>query len=248
MTDATRGIRAARRFETTRWSLVVSAADASDGTSRRALDELCRAYWYPVYAFARRSGRDTESARDLTQGFFAELLEKGYLGQADRARGRFRTFLLTAFRHHASKDRERESAIKRGGGVEHVALELDYDDGERRYRLEASDAESPERAFERRWALELLSGVLRSLRDDYRATGKGAMFDLLEPSLSHERGSKPFGEVAAEVGMSEAAVKVAAYRMRRRYRDRLRAAIQATVADPEDVDDELRHLRGAVAR
>jgi RNA polymerase sigma-70 factor (ECF subfamily) len=233
----------AARFATTRWSLVVAAGSATSPESRDALATLCAACWYPLYAFARRGGAGPEEAEDLVQGFFALLLEKGWLRQADRDRGRFRTFLLAAFRHHAAHERDRARARKRGGGVR--PLSLDVSSAESRYRLEPADDRTPERLYERRWALDLLERALADLRADY-AGDRAPVYEALRPHLVG--GAAPgLAEVGATLGMTEGATKVALHRLRRRYRDVLRATIERTVADPAEVDDEIRHLLEALA-
>jgi RNA polymerase sigma-70 factor (ECF subfamily) len=223
----------------------VAAGDAGGSPeSRDALEALCAACWFPLYAFARRAGSSREEAEDLVQGFFANLLEKGWLRQADRERGRFRTFLLAAFRHHTAHERDRERAQKRGGGARR--LSLDFAEGETRYRAEPADAETPERLYERRWAVALLDRALADLRAAY----SGDRADVFEALRPHLTGGAPEGLAAtgAAIGLSEGATKVALHRLRRRYREVLRAAIGETVADPADVDDEIRHLLGALAR
>ena len=236
-----------RRFETTHWSIVIAAGAAADTAGRAALESLCAAYWYPLYAFERRFGTRAEEARDLVQGFFAELLEKDVLRQADRARGRFRTFLLAAFRHFVSREREKERALKRGGG--RALLPLDFEDGESRFLREPVDDRTPERLFERRWALTLLDGAVARLRDEHREAGREDLFEALRWTIGAGGAAEaPWAEVGARLGMSEGAVKVAAHRLRRRYREVLRAAIAETVADPSDVDDEIRHLLEALAQ
>jgi RNA polymerase sigma-70 factor (ECF subfamily) len=234
------------RFATTRWSIVVAAGAAEDTVGRAALESLCAAYWYPLYAFERRGGTAAEDARDLVQGFFAELLEKDYLAQADRERGRFRTFLITAFRHFASKEREKARALKRGGGRR--PLPLDFEDGESRYLREPADERTPERLFERRWALTLLDEAMARLLEEHRAAGREALFDALRGTLGGAGAGpeEPYAALGARLGMSEGALKVAVHRLRRRYRDVLRAAIAETVADPAEVDDEIRQLLGAL--
>lgn len=238
--------RVPARFVTTHWSLVVAAADDDSEPARSALAELCETYWYPLYAFARRTGADPDAARDLTQGFFVELLAKGYLAQADRTRGRFRTFLLAAFRHFRSKEREKAHALKRGAGE--LPLSLDYEVGERTYIAEPRESVTPEDLYERHWALTLLARVMEGTRFEYEQAGKGLLFELLEPTLSGHGVSSSYRAIGERVGMSEAAVKVAAHRLRRRYQDRLRATVAATVADPSEVDGELRDLIAAVGK
>ena len=228
------------RFATTHWSLVVSAGSDSSPEGRAALESLCASYWYPLYAFARRGGAEAHAAQDLVQGFFAELLEKDWIRQADRGRGRFRTFLLAAFRHHASHEREKARALKRGGGRK--VLPLDFETGEGRYQLEPADERTPERLFERRWALTLLDAALARLREEHERSGRLDLFEALRGTLVAGGASSPWAEVGAKLGMTEGAVKVAAHRLRRRYREVLRRAIGETVADPSEVDDEIRHL------
>jgi RNA polymerase sigma-70 factor (ECF subfamily) len=237
-----------RPFATTRWTLVAAAGgDTSEETSA-ALATLCETYWYPLYAFARRRGNDAHAAQDLTQGFFATVLEKDYLRDADRERGRFRSFLLAAFSNYASKQRDHAAAQKRGGGK--TPLSLDFEHGESRYCLEPADELTPERIFERRWALTLLDRVVTRVRDELAASGKEQVFDALKGTLT----GAPVGsyrEIGVSLGMSEGAVKVAAHRLRKRYRACLRAEIADTVADaasnPDAIDDEIRHLIEAVS-
>jgi RNA polymerase sigma-70 factor (ECF subfamily) len=227
-------------FATTHWSLVLAARGRPSPDARAALADLCRVYWYPLYAFVRRSGHDATTAEDLTQEFFARLLEKGWLGQADRTKGRFRSFLLAACKHFLTNERDRARALKRGGGK--PPLPIDFGGADQRYAREPADELTPERLFERRWALALLDQVLADLRTEYAAVGKGALFDRLKAHLGGAADSAPYESVAAELGMTAGAVKVAAHRLRQRYRDRLRDAIARTLDDPAAVDDEIRHL------
>ncbi len=234
----------ADRFATTHWSLVLAAAQRDSPESARALAALCEAYWYPLYAFARRRGHGPEDAQDLTQGFFAALLEKEYLRVADNSRGKFRTFLLTAFQHYISKEYDRACAQKRGGHYRH--LPLDFEAGESRYTREPAHLATPETIYQRRWAILLLDRVLTNLREEYVRTGKDVLFDRLRVFLAGEQNAMPYAQVAAELEMTEGAVKVAVHRLRRRYRELLRAEIAQTVERPEDVDEELRQLFEAV--
>jgi RNA polymerase sigma-70 factor (ECF subfamily) len=234
----------ADQFATTHWSLVLAAAQRDSPESARALAALCEAYWYPLYAFARRRGHSPEDAQDLTQGFFAVLLEKEYLRVADSARGKFRPFLLTAFQHYISKEHARARAQKRGGTCRH--LSLDFEAGESRYTHEPAHLATPETIYQRRWAILLLDRVLSSLREDYARMGKEMLFDRLRIFLTGEQTNRPYAEVAAELEMTEGALKVAIHRLRRRYREILRAEIAQTVERPDDVDDELRQLFDAV--
>ena len=235
---------ASASFATTRWSLIAAAsADPSPG-ARAALATLCEVYWYPVYAFVRRRGYNADDSGDLTQEFFATLIEKDYLHAADSERGRFRSFLLTAVKRFLSRQRERATAKKRGGGRKH--LPLDLESGEARYSLEPHHELTPERIFERRWALTLLDRVLALLQDEYQARGKQGLLEKLRPCLTSPADEPQYAGVAAELGMTEGAVKVAVHRMRQRYRELLRQEIAGTVADPADAEDELRHLLSAV--
>jgi RNA polymerase sigma-70 factor (ECF subfamily) len=232
------------RFQTTRWSVVLGARDRGTPEAREALEALFGAYWYPLYAHARRSGVDAEQARDLTQAFFLRLLEKGDLAAADRTRGRFRSFLLAAFGHFLSNSRDRERALRRGGGRPRLSLDLDA--GESRLGLEPSHGATPERIFDRQWALTLLDRALDRLRDEYRRAGKGELFDRLRPALAGDRAT-PYAELASSLGMSEGAVKVAVHRLRGRSAALIREEVAQTVASPEEVDDELRDLFAALA-
>jgi RNA polymerase sigma-70 factor (ECF subfamily) len=232
----------AARFATTRWSLVVAAGEAVTPTGRSALESLCRDCWFPLYAFARRSGATPDEAQDRVQSFFAALLEKGWLRQADPERGRFRTFLLAAFRHHVSHERERERAKKRGGGV--VTFSLDAAEGERRYRAEPEDSETPERLYDRRFAFAILEAALADTREVYRGD-RAPVFEGLRPFLVAGEPTPSLDSAAASLGMSPAAAKMALHRLRRRYRDALRARIADTVADRAEVEDEIRHLLAA---
>ncbi len=230
-------------FATTHWSLVVAAQGASPA-AREALAELCRLYWYPLYAYVRRRGHSDDEAQDLTQEFFARLLERNDLARLDPARGRFRAFLLAACRHFLANQRDHAHALKRGGGLR--PLSLDLADSERRYASEPSHEQTPERLFERRWALTLLDCVLQRLRQHYETAGQLLLFERLKGSLTGAA-TDTYAESAAVLGMTEGAVKVAAHRLRQRYRDLLREEIARTVADPGEVDDEIRELFGALA-
>jgi RNA polymerase sigma-70 factor (ECF subfamily) len=205
---------------------------------------LCQLYWYPLYAYARRHVPNAHDAQDLTQSFFAQLLEKDYLRAADPRRGKFRSFLLTAFKHFLSKERERANARKRGGG--RLPVSLDFQAGERRYQLEPVDHATPEMAFERRWALTVLEQTLARLRQELTRAGKENLFERLKGVLAGEGLDESYAQIADELGTSEQAVKVAVYRLRRRYQELLRAEIAQTVASPEEIDEELRDLFAAV--
>jgi len=234
-----------RRFHTTRWSLVLSAGDRVSPESETALATLCELYWYPVYAFVRRTGHDSEEARDLTQAFFVRLLEKKFLKDARRERGHFRSFLLASVRHFLSNERDWRTALKRGGDSVHLPLE--FDAGERRYRLEPSDDVTPDRVYEHRWAMGVLETAQRRLAMQHESTARRELFIRLQPFLSGDAVSSS-KELAAELGMSDGALRVALHRLRRQYTAVLRSTIAETVDRPEDVDDELRHLLDVVSR
>jgi RNA polymerase sigma factor (sigma-70 family) len=238
------GSAASRQFASTRWSLVAAAGQGRSPESQAALATLCQIYWYPLYAYARRRLPNVHDAQDLTQAFFAELLEKDFLQAADPQRGKFRSFLLTAFKHFLSKERARAHAQKRGGGRPLVAL--DFQVGERRYHLEPVDHATPETLYERGWALALLEQTLGRLRRELANAGKEKLFECLKGALAGEGVQESYAQIAEELGISEQAVKVAVYRLRRRYQELLRAEIAQTVAGPEEVDDELRDLFAAV--
>lgn len=232
-------------FATTRWSRVLAAAGADPAAQRAALEDLCRAYWYPLYAYARRRGADRHRAEDLVQGFFAALLEKDWVADADPARGRFRAFLVTAFGRFDAKEHEKDVAAKRGGG--RVALGLDFDDGESRFAREPADTLTPERAFERRWALTLLSRALARTEADLAADPRTGFAAALLPFIGGPGDARPYAEIAARLGMTEGAVKVAVHRLRARYREHLRAEVRDTVSDEAAVDEEIAHLVAAVS-
>jgi RNA polymerase sigma-70 factor (ECF subfamily) len=230
-------------FATTRWTLIATAAGDDSPAARQALADLCQSYWYPLYAYVRRRGHDHHQAQDLTQAFFARLLEKNDLTAADRTRGRFRSFLLTACQHFLANQHDFETARKRGGGRAHLAIDFESADG--RYTAEPAHDETPERLFDRRWALELLDQSLAELRQEYDESGRGKLFDALKGCLAGGA-ELAYAELARGLEMTEGAVKVAVHRLRQRYRDRLRAAIAETVEKPEDVDDEVRDLFAAL--
>jgi DNA-directed RNA polymerase specialized sigma24 family protein len=223
---------------------VVRAGDPADPGARQALEELCRAYWYPLYAFVRRQGHAPEAALDLTQAYFARLLERRPFAAADPARGRFRAFLRADCLHFLAHRREHDAALRRGGG--RPVLSIDARDAEGRYRLEPTHDQTPERLFDRAWALALLEDVLAAIRREYEGSGRGPTFEALKGVLTDGRLPASQAELARRLGTTEAAVQAAAHRLRRRYRDALRAAIAATVADEAEVDDELRALFAAL--
>jgi RNA polymerase sigma-70 factor (ECF subfamily) len=233
------------RFVTTSWSTVLAAREASTVASRDALEALCTSYWYPVYAFVRRQGVDAEEARDLTQAYFAQLLEKGYLDDYDPDRGRFRVFLRTSVRNFLSKEREKGRTWKRGGRTGIVSLDDDQTEG--RYRIEPADRLMPEQLYERRWALTVLEQALARLRQARIDAGRELEFTKLEGFLTGQGAQARYKEIAEELGTTEDAVKTALHRLRRQFGEVLRDVIGATVASPHEVDDELRHLLGVIA-
>ncbi len=231
------------RFATTHWSLVVAAGKRQEPDGEAALAALCETYWYPLYAYLRRRGYDAPDAQDLTQGFFAKLLEKDYLDDADQQRGRFRSFLITALKRYVSKQREHASAQKRGGNRKR--LSFDFEAGESHYRIEPSHDSTPDRIFDRRWALTVLDNSLTKLRQDYETSDKSRLFESLKVFLTGEKGNS-CKQVAEVHNMTEGAVKAAVHRLRKKYRELIRAEIAKTVADPGDIDDELRSLQAAL--
>lgn len=226
-------------FVTTHWSMVLAARGES-AAADAALETLCRSYWWPLYGFVRRQGYGPEDAQDLTQGFFARLLDREDLETVRQEKGRLRSYLLVSLKNFISKARVRARAMKRGGGRPLVSLEelLARESAER----EPADNLSPDRIYERRWALTLLDQVLTRLAGEYRAAGNASLFDRLKELFVDETGQPSQAEIAAELGMTPNAVKQAFHRLRQRYRMLLREEIAHTVAVPGDVEDELRHL------
>ncbi|TAJ15985.1 MAG: sigma-70 family RNA polymerase sigma factor [Planctomycetota bacterium] len=233
-------------FHTTRWSLVL-AARASDAP---ALEELCRAYWLPLYAYVRRSGFAAHEAEDVVQAFFARLLEKRDLDAVGPEKGRFRSFLLASLRHFVSNWRDHARAEKRGGGrvVALSQLALDFGGADERVAALAGDASDPERAFEQAWARELLCACVDALGREYKDSGRAAVFDELKDELQGAAGDGRVAAHAARLGLTEGAVKVAVHRLRARFRDKVRERVAATVARDADVDDELAALLRALAQ
>ena len=232
-------------FTTTHWSLILNAQDTSSPMAQAALEKLCRTYWYPLYVYVRRQGEDGEAAKDLTQGFFARLLEKKYLAQVAREKGKFRSFLLAALKHFLADERDKARAQKRGGGQSFVSL--DDSEGEERYRLEPVDAMDAEKLFERRWALTLLEQARARLREEYLEGGKSSLYERLKAFEAGDRDAPSYAEVAFELGLTESAVKSAVFRLRQRYRELVREQVACTVASPEEVDGEIRHLISVIS-
>lgn len=240
MTDSsTRGDPGPRQFATTRWSLVVAAGDTGSTEGRDALASLCAMYWSPVHSFIRRSGRGAEEAADLTQAFFTYLLEKRSVRSADRTRGRFRNFLLASVKNFLANEWDRGQAIKRGAGV--LPVSFSADEAEERFQVDQSSGDSPERAFERRWAHTMVERVLERLGEEMEESGQGDRFARLRSCLSGDE-DRTYRQIGDEIGLSESAVKVAVHRMRRRFGDILREEVAATVRGPEDVEGEIRYL------
>jgi DNA-directed RNA polymerase specialized sigma24 family protein len=231
--------QAAGAFAPTRWSLVAAAQGRSE-PARAALSELCQLYWYPLYAYLRRRGCSESDAQDQVQGFFADLLEREALSAADPARGRFRSFLLASLANHASHERQRAQALKRGGGVR--PLSIDWLSAEERYRLEPADADTPERAFERAWAAALLERTLARLEAEFEAKGRGTLFRALRERIGDANREAPDTPAVRALKMNEQALRVTLHRLRKRYREILREEIAQTVASPADVEEELRAL------
>ena len=232
-----------REFAETRWSLVHAARDDAARTrASKALGELCKDYWYPLYAFVRRQGLAAHEAQDLTQDFFARLLSKDWLDGVDRERGRFRSWLLAAMKHFLSNEWDKQRALKRGGGV--TIISISDDEAESRYAHEPADTVSADQLYDRRWALTILEQSLTRVRAEHEAAGSAVLFDALKGALSGD--STPHAEIAAKLHMSEGAVGVAIHRLRKRCRDALRALIAETVNTDAEVDEEMQHLMAAL--
>jgi RNA polymerase sigma factor (sigma-70 family) len=228
-----------KNFPTTLWTVVLHAGRDESAQAQAALAQLCQAYWYPLYSFVRRQGYSPHDAEDLTQAFFAQLLEKRGLKRVDPEQGRFRTFLLASLKNFLANDWDRAHALKRGGGRTIVSLAEEC--AESRYQLEPSNAMTPDRCFERQWAMTLLDQVLDALREEYHAEDKGDLFEELKAVFIGQPGA--YAVMAARLQRSEGAIKTAVHRLRRRYRELMRARIAETVGEGEgDVEDELRHL------
>jgi RNA polymerase sigma factor (sigma-70 family) len=250
-------VRPAGLFATTHWSVVLAARDANSAPAARALERLCLDYWYPIYAYVRRKGRTPEEAEDLTQAFFAHLLQKDFLRNVGRGKGRFRSFLLACLTHFLVDEWEKARAARRGGRCASGPLAtaqppdcspLDLERAEGRYRLEPVANADPQSLYERRWALDLLDRVFDRLRSEAVASGKQIVFDQLQGSLIGERSTETYAELGARLGMSETAVKVTVHRLRQRYRELLLDEISHTVENPDEVQQELRYLFEVVSR
>jgi RNA polymerase sigma-70 factor (ECF subfamily) len=228
------------QFATTRWSMVLAAGRRSSPDADQALETLCETYWFPLYAYARRRVSQPSDAQDSTQSFFATLLERDYVRQAAPERGRFRAYLLTAFQHFLSKEWDKAKAQKRGGG--RLPIRLDFSEGESRWQLEPCSQLTADQLYERQWALAVLNRVMERLADEMAAAGKATHFSLLKDFMIGEHGEQTYEDVAPKLETTPAAAKMAASRMRRRYRQLLREEIAQTVASPDEVDEEIRDL------
>jgi RNA polymerase sigma factor (sigma-70 family) len=236
----------AAQFHTTRWTLVIASAQSQSAEGRSALAELCRLYWYPLYAFARRRGRNPHDAQDLTQGFLLYLLEHRGLSQVDRLKGKFRSFLLASFQNYLANELQRNRSLKRGGKNEFISL--DWQDAESRYRLEPADYLTAEKIFDARWAMTLLHQVMSLLRQEYMAQGKGAVYDALQGYLrfGDRSGMPPYEEVAKRMGIGIPAVKTLIHRLRKQYTSILREEVGRTVSDAGEIDVEIHSLCDAL--
>ena len=233
-------------FATTHWSVVLAASPVHSPLAFSALEKLCRTYWYPLYAFVRRQGASAEDAEDLTQAFFAHLLRKDSFSGVGPEKGRFRSFLLACFKHFLADDWDRARRLKRGGAA--PVLSVDVEQAEERYQVESHSEPGADQLYERRWALDLLACVLDRLRLEAVHAGKAAVFDQLQGCLLGERSDETYAEIGARVGLSQSAVKVTVHRLRQRYRQLLREEIAHTVAEPGEIEEELRYLFAVVSR
>jgi RNA polymerase sigma factor (sigma-70 family) len=232
------------QFPTTRWTLVVAAGDPQRKDARSALVSLCENYWYPLYAYLRRRGYAPDQAQDLTQEFFMRVLEGRYLDRADPEKGRFRSFILTSLKFFVADEQDRQRAQKRGGGA---VVSLEFSSGEERYQREPGHYETPDRIFERRWALSMLERVMETLRDEFVQHGRPENFERMKVFLLGQS-EAPYADLAREMNTSEGALKVAIHRLRKRYRELFRQEIADTVADPAKVESELRYLAAVLTR
>ena len=232
-------------FATTHWTVVLAAGQRHTPQSDGALEELCRTYWFPLYAYVRRRGHTKEDAEDFVQEFFARFLEKNYLAGLSAERGRFRAFLLAALKHFLANEWDKSQAQKRGGGAAH--LSLDWQTADTKFQVAATNEPSPDKAFDREWALALLAKVIERLQQECAADGKAKLFEQLKIFLTAGKGALSHADAAQKLGMDEPAVRVAVHRLRKRYRQLLRDEISQTLADESQVDEEMRALFGAFA-
>lgn len=229
-----------RQFATTQWSIVRAVGHENTQAANSALQELCQIYWYPLYTYVRRQGKDAETAADLTQAFFADLLQRDDLKKVDPDLGKFRSFLLTAMKHFLLNHWDKSKAQKRGGGKS--PLSLDFGEADQRYQLEPSHAQTPELIYQKQWAKTLLDRVNRALRSEFAERGKAHQFDRLQNFLAGKNAEETLAAAAAQLCMTEVAVKVSLHRMRQRFGELLRAEIQQTVASPDEIDAEIQQL------
>ena len=234
------------QFTTTHWSVVLAARRCDSPQATEALETLCRAYWYPLYAFVRRQGHNSEDAQDLTQGFFAHLLRKDFLSGVAPEKGRFRSFLLACLKHFLTDEWEKARTAKRGGASPPLLLDLEH--AEERYQLEARVEVDAQSLYERRWALDLLDHVLDRLRHEAVASSKIAVFDQLQGCLLGEQPTETYAQLGAKLGLSETAVKVTVHRLRQRYRELLREEIAQTRTSPDGIEQEMRYLFEGASR
>jgi RNA polymerase sigma factor (sigma-70 family) len=244
--SSTSGKASSDIFATTHWTVVLTAGSRrSAPEADRALEELCRTYWYPLYAYVRRQGHSKEDAEDLTQGFFARFLERNYLEGLSSEKGRFRAFLLAALKHFLANEHDRASRKKRGGG--RTPLSLDWQEADERYRIDPADHLSPDKLYDRAWATTLLEHVITRLRAECDAAGKAKAFEQLKPFLTMGKADIPYAQAAASLGWNEGVARVAVHRLRKRYRELLRQEIAQTLCEPGDLEEELRALFRAFA-
>jgi RNA polymerase sigma factor (sigma-70 family) len=232
-------------FATTHWTVVLAAGRRSTPQSDRALEELCRAYWFPLYAYVRRRGHTKEDAEDLTQAFFARFLQKNYLEGLNAERGRFRAFLLASLKHFLANEWDKSQRQKRGGGLTHVSL--DWQTADTQFQIAATNEPSPDKAFDREWAVALLARVIERLQQECDADGRSKQFEQLKIFLTAGKGALSHADAAVALGMDETAVRVTVHRLRKRYRQLLRDEIAQTLSDPAQVEEEIRALFGAFA-
>lgn len=234
-------------FPNTRWSLVAGAAQ--DGTiASDALEILCRDYWYPLYSYIRRQGKSAADAQDLTQGFFEYLLAGNYLARAEQEKGRLRSYLLGGLKHFSAYQFRKETSLKRGGGIPRISIDEQLAEERYQYEPQADESGNPDRLFERRWAMAVLETVLQKLASEFHAGGKDDQFAILSGFLAWNSGEMTYVQAGEKLGMKEGAVKVAVHRMRNRYREILHQEILATVASPEEVEEEIDYLLGVLSR
>jgi RNA polymerase sigma factor (sigma-70 family) len=231
-------------FVTAHWSVVIAAGQDDSPSAADALEKLCHAYWYPLYAFVRRLGTTPSDAQDLTQGFFLQLLERRLVAKADPEAGRFRSFLLASLKHFLAHEHERATGLKRGGGTSFVSF--DELEPEQRYALEPQDAATPELLFERRWALQQIENALARLQAEYTVAGRGPLFELLKDYVWGDQNALTLAQIADRLDLTEEAVKKTVQRLRQRFSDCLRSEVAQTVSTPDQIDLELRHLREAL--